>query len=165
MRIELWAQTPEDTRAVGEAIADVLEAGDAVALTGDLGAGKTTLVKGVAAGLGSEDVVASPTFVLVREYRGRLPIHHVDVYRVDRVQDVIELDLDGMAESGGVVLVEWGDAVEPLLPEHHLRVELRLSDPDGASEARRIVIDGAGSSWGARWERLEALLAATEVRP
>jgi tRNA threonylcarbamoyladenosine biosynthesis protein TsaE len=163
MRTQLRAETPEDTRAVGRAIADALEPGDVVALTGDLGAGKTTLVKGVAEGLGSPDPVASPTFVLVREYRARIPIHHVDVYRLDRVQDVIDLDLDGMAESGGVVLVEWGDAVEPLLPEDHLRVELTLEDPSGGSEVRTVVVEAAGAPWALRWERLVDRLPGEEA--
>ncbi|MGH2659257.1 MAG: tRNA (adenosine(37)-N6)-threonylcarbamoyltransferase complex ATPase subunit type 1 TsaE, partial [Actinomycetota bacterium] len=102
MRIELRAETPEDTRAVGEAVASLLRPGDAVALTGELGAGKTTFVRGTARALGFEGNVASPTFTLVREYQGRLPIYHVDVYRLERVQDVLDLGLDEMLGDGGV---------------------------------------------------------------
>lgn len=163
MRIRLRSETPDETRAVGRGLGSLLEPGDVVALTGELGAGKTTLVQGVASGLGASDHVASPTFVLVREYHGRLPIHHVDVYRLDRLQDVIDLDLDSMAETGGVVLVEWGDAVAPLLPEGHLRIELTV--PDAASEARAIVLEAEGQRWAGRWERLEAAVAGEEEGP
>jgi len=154
MRIELRAETPEDTRAVGDAVASLLRPGDAVALTGELGAGKTTFVRGAARGLGFEGNVASPTFTLVREYRGRLPIYHVDVYRLERVQDVLDLGLDEMIADGGVLFVEWGDAVEGLLPDDHLLVELTVP---GEAEERSLVLTGMGRSWAARWERLERL--------
>jgi len=154
MRIELLAETPEDTRAVGEAVASLLRPGDAVALTGELGAGKTTFVRGAARGLGFEGNVASPTFTLVREYRGRLPIYHVDVYRLERVQDVLDLGLDEMIADGGVLFVEWGDAVEGLLPDDQLLVELTVP---GEGEERSLVLTGMGRSWAARWERLEGL--------
>jgi len=154
MRIELRAEMPEDTRAVGEAVASLLRPADAVALTGELGAGKTTFVRGAARGLGFEGNVASPTFTLVREYRGRLPIYHVDVYRLERVQDVLDLGLDEMIADGGVLFVEWGDAVEGLLPDDHLLVELTVP---GEGEERSLVLTGMGRSWAARWERLERL--------
>ena len=154
MRIELTAATPEDTMAVGEAVASLLREGDAVALTGELGAGKTTFVRGAARALGFDGAVASPTFTLVREYQGRVRIYHVDVYRLERVQDVLDLGLDEMAAEGGVLLVEWGDAVEGLLPDDHLLAEITVV---GEGEARQIVVSGAGSSWATRWERLERL--------
>jgi tRNA threonylcarbamoyladenosine biosynthesis protein TsaE len=154
MRLELTAGTPEDTMAVGEAVASLLREGDAIALTGELGAGKTTFVRGAARALGFDGAVASPTFTLVREYQGRVRIHHVDVYRLERVQDVLDLGLDEMVAEGGVLLVEWGDAVEGLLPDDHLLMEITLMDSE---EARRIVVTGMGPSWATRWERLERL--------
>ncbi len=154
MRLELTAGAPEDTMAVGDAVASLLGEGDAVALTGELGAGKTTFVRGAARALGFEGAVASPTFTLVREYQGQVRIYHVDVYRLERVQDVLDLGLDEMVAEGGVLLVEWGDAVEGLLPDDHLLVEITLM---GAEEARRIVVTGVGRSWASRWERLERL--------
>jgi tRNA threonylcarbamoyladenosine biosynthesis protein TsaE len=102
--------------------------------------------------------VASPTFTLVREYVGRLAVAHVDVYRLERVQDVLDLGLDELAGGDAVLLVEWGDAVEDLLADDRLRVELTTEDPDGANEARRIALTAAGRSWAERWEWLEALL-------
>lgn len=152
MQLELRAPTAEDTRAIGEAMAALVEPGDAFALTGELGAGKTTLVQGLARGLGFDGPVLSPTFTLVREYAtGRLPIVHADVYRLDRVQDVVDLGLHESAEDG-VLLVEWGDAVEALLPAGHLVVELTVP---GADEQRTVAIASVGDAWSLRWERLE----------
>jgi tRNA threonylcarbamoyl adenosine modification protein YjeE len=102
----------------------------------------------------------SPTFTLVREYRsGRLPVVHADVYRLERVQDVIDLELDQSAEAG-VLLVEWGDAVEALLPSDHLVAELT---PDGSSEERTIVLRTESQTWLPRWERLERQLEPWRV--
>ena len=155
MRIDLDAATAEDTRAIGAALAELLEPGDAVALTGELGAGKTTFVQGVARGLGFDGTVVSPTFTLVREYRARLTVHHVDVYRLDRVQDVLDLGFEEMADEQGVLFVEWGDAVEGLLPADHLSVELTVP---GQDEDRRLVVSGVGPAWAVRWDRLEHAL-------
>jgi tRNA threonylcarbamoyladenosine biosynthesis protein TsaE len=155
MRTVLEAPAPEDTRAIGAAVAPLLQPGDALALTGELGAGKTTFVQGLARGLGFTGAVVSPTFTLVREYRGRLTVYHVDVYRLDRVQDVIDLGFEEMTGDDGVLVVEWGDAVEGLLPAEHLLVELTVPGPD---ERRRIELAGIGPSWAARWERLEQAL-------
>jgi tRNA threonylcarbamoyladenosine biosynthesis protein TsaE len=162
MRTEIRAPTAEDTRAAGRALAPLLRAGDALALTGELGAGKTTFVQGIAAGLGYTGQVASPTFTLVREYRGRLPIHHVDVYRLDRVQDVLDLGLDEAIAEGGILLVEWGDVVEGLLPTEHLLVTLTYG---GGDETRTIALEGVGPSWRLRWEQLEGALEISGTTP
>jgi tRNA threonylcarbamoyladenosine biosynthesis protein TsaE len=155
MEVALDAPTAEDTRAIGRALSELLAPGDAVALTGELGAGKTTFVQGVARGLGFEGPVVSPTFTLVREYRARLLVHHVDIYRLDRVQDVLDLGFEEMVDEEGILLVEWGDAVEGLLPADHLAIELTVP---GEDEARRLVVTGTGQGWALRWERLEQVL-------
>jgi tRNA threonylcarbamoyladenosine biosynthesis protein TsaE len=158
MRIELRTETAGDTRAVGEALAGLFRARDAVALTGELGAGKTTLVQGIAGALGVTDQVVSPTFTLVREYRGtELQIAHVDVYRLDRVQDVMDLGLDELGDGEALLLVEWGDAVEALLPADHLVVELTTTA--NGDDERAIAVTSVGPSWDGRAERLEAALA------
>src|SRR5436190_11306976 len=160
MDLVMRTETAEDTRALGAAIAPLLRVHDVIVLTGELGAGKTTLVRGIAAGLGAREHVASPTFTLVREYvSGRIPIAHVDVYRLDRVQDVVDLALDELEDGECVLIVEWGDAVEELLPDDRLRVELTTEDPTGDSEVRRVVIMSAGSSW---LERADELAVATD---
>lgn len=147
--IELVAATVEDTRAIGAALGAELAAGDVVALCGDLGAGKTTMTHGIARALGFEGAVASPTFTLIREYEGRVPIHHVDVYRLERVQDVIDLGLEEMVDDG-VLIVEWGDAIDEVLGPERLRVRLTVV----SGEERRIAIDGGGARWSARWDAL-----------
>ena len=154
MVIDIETETADETRAVGEALASMLQPRDTVVLTGDLGAGKTTLVQGIGRGLGVEDHVASPTFTLVREYTGRLDVAHVDVYRLERVQDVVDLALDELGGPDRVLLIEWGDAVSDLLPEDRLRVELTTQ----RAERRRIVMTPQGPSWAVRWERLEQVL-------
>ena len=151
MDIELRTETADRTRELGGALAPLLRPRDTVVLTGDLGAGKTTLVQGIGRGLGVEDHVASPTFTLVREYAGRLDVAHVDVYRLDRIQDVVDLGLDELGGPDRVLIVEWGDAVEELLPADRLRVELTSSDDD----VRMLRIGAQGRSWAERWERLE----------
>jgi tRNA threonylcarbamoyladenosine biosynthesis protein TsaE len=156
MVIEIESETADRTREVGQALASMLQPHDTVVLTGDLGAGKTTLVQGIGRGLGVEDHVASPTFTLVREYTGRLDIAHVDVYRLERMQDVLELALDELGGPERVLLIEWGDAVSDLLPEDRLRVELTTERSD--AETRRIVMTPQGRSWAVRWERLEQVL-------
>jgi tRNA threonylcarbamoyladenosine biosynthesis protein TsaE len=162
MRIELRAQTADDTRSVGEAFADLLRPRDAVILTGDLGAGKTTLVQGIARGLGVTDRVVSPTFTLVREYHGRLEVAHVDVYRLERIQDVMDLGLEELGDGEAVLLVEWGDAVEEVLPADHVTIEL-TGDEDG--DARRLMLTPGGQTWVERWERLEQAMSPWRAGP
>jgi tRNA threonylcarbamoyladenosine biosynthesis protein TsaE len=157
MELVLRTETPDDTRAVGAAIAPLLRPRDVAVLTGELGAGKTTFVQGVAAGLGAQEHVASPTFTLVREYpSGRVPLAHVDIYRLERVQEVVDLALDELEDGEGVLMVEWGDAVEELLSDDRLRVELMSEEVDG--DARRLVVSARGPSWAERWADLERAL-------
>jgi tRNA threonylcarbamoyladenosine biosynthesis protein TsaE len=108
-------------------------------------------VQGIAKGLGATEHVASPTFTLVREYvSGRVPLAHVDLYRLDREQDVIDLALDELEDGERVLLVEWGDPVAELLAEDRLRVELVGTDPTGGDETRRITIEPSGDAWTER---------------
>jgi tRNA threonylcarbamoyladenosine biosynthesis protein TsaE len=149
----------EETRALGAALAPLLRLHDVVLLTGELGAGKTTLVQGIARGLGAQERVASPTFTLVREYvSGRIPIAHVDVYRLDRVQDVVDLALDELEGGDCVLIVEWGDAVEELLPEDRLVVDMRTTDPTGEDETRAVSIHAEGPAWDERADDLARAL-------
>jgi tRNA threonylcarbamoyladenosine biosynthesis protein TsaE len=148
---------PEQTRELAAAMAATLRPGDVVALSGELGAGKTCFVQGAARGLGVTTRVTSPTFTLVRTYdEGRLPVVHCDVYRLDRLHDVLDLG-DEVLAPDVVTFVEWGDAVEPLLPDDRLDVELRLvdaHDPDGD----RLVRCHASGRWGDRLDDLATAL-------
>lgn len=140
---ELTVPTADDMRALGTRLADDLVAGDLVVLTGDLGAGKTTLVQGIATGLGAAGPVLSPTFVIARIYRGgRVPVVHVDAYRLGSRVEVDDLDLDAdVAES--VTVVEWGDGlVEGLTPDRVV-VTIRRS-VDDSDETRHVDITTVG---------------------
>lgn len=153
--LEIVSRSPEGTRRVGGAVAGILVPGDVVSLTGDLGAGKTCFVQGAAAALGVTEPVGSPTFVLVREYRtGQIPVYHLDVYRLDRLQEVVDLGFEDLLDPRGVVFIEWGTAIGPLLPDSYLEVEL-TARPD---EARRIVFASRGPAWTGRRERLEGIV-------
>jgi len=155
MRIEVRTTSAEETRQVGEAIASLLRSRDAVVLTGELGAGKTTFAQGVARGLGIEEHVTSPTFTLVKEYSGILDLAHVDVYRLDRVQDVVDLGLEELGGGEDVLLVEWGDTIEELLPDDRLRIELVTVD-DRDESARAMSISASGAGWAERFAEVEA---------
>ena len=120
----ITTQSEDETAAVGRELASTLSAGDVLLLYGDLGAGKTAFVRGLAEGLGvSRDEVSSPTFTLIQEYRGgRLPLFHVDLYRIDDPREFDELGLDEIAEEG-VLAIEWADRY-PRPPSHAVRVSI-----------------------------------------
>jgi len=133
----LRTTTPEATAAAGEALGRTLEAGDVVALYGELGSGKTCLVQGLVRGLGVSTGATSPTFVLVNEYRGRLPVHHVDAYRTSSLTELMDLGLLDLFGGDGVTLLEWADRAEPLLPARAIRVRIEgLGD-----EPRAVMIE------------------------
>jgi tRNA threonylcarbamoyladenosine biosynthesis protein TsaE len=116
--------SPGDTAAAGERLGATLAAGDVVALTGELGAGKTCFVQGLARGLGVQTHPTSPTFVLINEYRGRVPVHHVDAYRTGRASELIDLGLLELFDGDGVTVVEWAERAALLLPERAIRVHI-----------------------------------------
>src|SRR5438552_4532249 len=113
---ELRTTSAEQTEAAGERLAAALGPGDVVALVGELGAGKTCFVQGLVRGLGATTLATSPTFVLVNEYRGRLPIHHVDAYRVSGPADMVDIGLLELIDSDGITIIEWADRISALLP-------------------------------------------------
>jgi tRNA threonylcarbamoyladenosine biosynthesis protein TsaE len=136
----LITRSEGETRAEGAALARRLRPGDVVLLTGDLGMGKTVFARGLAAGLGvGEDEVRSPSFTLVNRYRGRVPMYHVDLYRIDRVEDLDELGLEEILGGDGIVVVEWAERLGPYRPEY--AVSVRLTDR-GGSEREITIEDG-----------------------
>ena len=143
---EFVVPTAADMRALGERLADLLRAGDLVVLTGELGAGKTTLVQGIGVGLGVRAPVLSPTFVIARVHRdGRLPLVHVDAYRLGSDAEVDDLDLDAELEDS-VTVVEWGEGlVERLAAD---RLEVHITRPGADDDERRSVrVRGVGHRW------------------
>jgi tRNA threonylcarbamoyladenosine biosynthesis protein TsaE len=139
----------EETRRLGERLAAYLQPGDVLALEGDLGAGKTTFTQGLARGLGVRGVVNSPTFTLIKEYAGRLPLYHMDVYRVG--DDVASLGLDDYLFGEGVCVVEWASLIEPVLPQERLTITLTR----GGGESRICRMEPAGRRYVELCERFE----------
>jgi tRNA threonylcarbamoyladenosine biosynthesis protein TsaE len=152
--LRLWSADETATKAIGAAVAGLLEPGDVVGLAGDLGAGKTRLVQGAAAALGAEGPVLSPTFMLVREYDGDPPVHHVDAYRLSGPLELEDLGLEDVLSTDAVVFVEWADRVLAALPESWLELVLHIRDDDG----REIDVRPHGPVWAARAGRLTAAL-------
>jgi tRNA threonylcarbamoyladenosine biosynthesis protein TsaE len=129
--LEVISRSAEQTRRVGMRLGSLLQQGDVVCLIGDLGAGKTTLVQGIATGWGSLDPVSSPTFILVNLYRrmDENQLFHLDAYRLSGPSEAIDLDLDQMLMDG-VLVIEWADQIEAALPQDRLWVNLRWVDDD-----------------------------------
>ncbi|MDQ4069575.1 MAG: tRNA (adenosine(37)-N6)-threonylcarbamoyltransferase complex ATPase subunit type 1 TsaE [Actinomycetota bacterium] len=154
--IKAATKSVEDTRALAAEIATLAAPGDLVVLAGDLGTGKTAFAQGFARGLGVKEQVTSPAFILVRTYEGRLPMIHLDVYRLDQMQELVDLGIAELLDQGGVTLVEWGDAVTPALPADFL--EVRLETAEGPDD-RVITVRSVGRSWPPRAEALRLVLA------
>ncbi len=138
--MEYVTHSPEETRALGGRLADALRGGEVVAFTGDLGAGKTAFVSGMAEALGVEDRVTSPTFTIVNEYEGgRLPLFHFDMYRLESSDELFDIGWEDYLSRGGVCAVEWSEKVHDALTGA-LRVDIRR----GAGETDRVItIEGA----------------------
>jgi tRNA threonylcarbamoyladenosine biosynthesis protein TsaE len=134
----------EETRSIGRRVGEALRGGEAIALVGGLGAGKTQLVKGIAAGAGVADpaVVTSPTFVLINEYGGRVYLYHVDAYRLAGVRQLEAIGIEEMFASGSVVIIEWADRVADVLPEDRLEIRLEVV----GDQQRRIGLTATGAA-------------------
>jgi tRNA threonylcarbamoyladenosine biosynthesis protein TsaE len=142
--LEVISRSPEQTRRMGMRIGSLLLPGDLIALMGDLGSGKTTLVQGIGAGWGSLDQVNSPTFVLVNVYRrlDKCRLFHLDAYRLQNAAEAEDLDIILMLEEGPLV-VEWAERVKSVLPEQGLWVSLQYVDEN----QRDLVFEGRGQRW------------------
>jgi tRNA threonylcarbamoyladenosine biosynthesis protein TsaE len=147
----------ESTRAVAATLARLARPGDLLLLAGELGAGKTAFAQGFGLGLGVKEPITSPTFVLARDYDdGRIPLHHLDVYRLDQMNEVFDIGLPEVLDDGGVTLIEWGDAIMPSLPANYLEVRLTFGEGD---DERVIVVRPVGPGWATRSSVLERALA------
>jgi tRNA threonylcarbamoyladenosine biosynthesis protein TsaE len=165
--LSVLSYSAEETRILGACLAPVLLPGDVVSLSGDLGAGKTVFVQGIAAALGYAGRVTSPTFTLVHEYEARYPIVHMDIYRLDSFQEVLDLGFEELVGPNSIVLVEWGEAVAPLLPKRSLDVVLTRSSDLDAEEERSLLFRPGAPEWLAKLAAMrttaEALLNAAST--
>lgn len=132
-------ESPSETEAVGENLSTKLKPGSVVALFGGMGAGKTAFTRGIARGLGITGGVSSPTFALVHEYKGRIPLYHFDMYRVNSWDDLYSTGFFDYLDSGGIIVVEWSENIENALPENTIHIMIK----HGKAENERIIsIDG-----------------------
>jgi tRNA threonylcarbamoyladenosine biosynthesis protein TsaE len=131
VKYELTTHSPEETQRLGIGIGELASPGDIYLLVGALGTGKTCLTQGIAWGLNIKEYAVSPSFMLVRELRGRLPLYHIDLYRLDNIEEIIELGLDEYLYSGGVSVIEWAEKGLSVLPTEHLLIQVSyLSDTE-----------------------------------
>jgi tRNA threonylcarbamoyladenosine biosynthesis protein TsaE len=130
--------SPEATLDLGRKLAASLKGGEVIALSGALGAGKTCLVKGIALGLGIEEPVTSPTFTIIQEYEGRIPLYHVDLYRITDSAQLEDLGIEEYLYGKGVTVIEWAEKAAPLLPAYALAVGISVL-PRGR---RRFMVEG-----------------------
>ncbi len=155
--MQLLTRSEEETRELGRRISSCLREGDILLIRGELGVGKTRLVQGIAAGLGIDEHITSPTFTLIREYQGRLPLYHVDLYRLED-EDFHSLGLEEYLEDDGVICVEWGEKLEGTIHYNHLLVEILWQD-----EGTRLVrLQPRGGDWGERLQRIHPEVKAFE---
>ena len=141
-------------------LAPLAKPGDLLLLAGDLGAGKTAFVQGFARGLGVTEPVTSPAFVLARPYHGRLTLLHLDVYRLEHIQELHDLGISELLDDGGVTVIEWGDVVAPALPADFLEVRMTPGDDD---DERFLSIRWVGPGWPARAAAVRRAVAAWAV--
>ncbi|MFH1097196.1 MAG: tRNA (adenosine(37)-N6)-threonylcarbamoyltransferase complex ATPase subunit type 1 TsaE [Candidatus Desantisbacteria bacterium] len=144
--LTITTHNPVQTMHIGERLGHVLPEGCIIALIGGLGAGKTVLTKGIAHGLGIEEDITSPTFLIVKEYLdGRLPLYHFDLYRLDNFSQSGFLDIDEYLFGNGVCIIEWAERMEDILPPNHLRIEIQW---DKGNQRQINLIPKGGSTSG-----------------
>ncbi len=141
--LDLVSRSPRQTQSLGARLGRLAKAGDVFLLVGDLGAGKTCLVQGLARGLGVRENVTSPTFTIIREYRGRLALYHVDCYRIEGVQETGELGLEDFLGGQGLCVIEWADKVMEVLPSERLLVHIEYA----GDRERRLRMEAQGTRY------------------
>ena len=150
---EIVSHSPEETQQLGMRLGQLARPGDVFLLVGELGTGKTCLTQGIAWGLNIKEYTLSPSFVIIRELRGRLPLYHMDLYRVNRMEEIVELGLDDYFYGKGVCVVEWAEKGLSLLPAEHLFIQLSyLSDTE-----RRLQFKPSGKRYRELLEQLKRL--------
>lgn len=145
--IKLITKSPEETASIGYKLGSLLKAGDILCMDGDLGAGKTTMTQSITKGLEVDDYVTSPTFTIVNEYMGRVPVYHFDVYRIGDVDEMYDIGFDEYIHSEGVCIIEWSKIIEEILPENRLEIKLNRRDEENVRELSFI-------AYGERYEQM-----------
>jgi tRNA threonylcarbamoyladenosine biosynthesis protein TsaE len=143
---ELRTNSPEETAAAAKELGELLEAGDIICLNGDLGAGKTAFTKGIAEALDIEGYITSPTFTIVNEYEGILPLYHFDVYRIADPDEMYDIGFEEYINGEGISVIEWSDLIRDAIPKEQIRVDI-YKDLDIGNDARVIKIQFVGERY------------------
>lgn len=138
--LKFITKNTEETYKLGIDISGMLKVGDVINLNGDLGAGKTYFTKGIAKGLGIDEYITSPTFTIVNEYEGRIPLYHFDVYRINDIREMYEIGFDEYIYGHGISVIEWGDIISDIIPDYAIKINIRSTDEN----TREIEIDDKG---------------------
>jgi len=141
--LEMISRSPEETQQIGTIIGELAIPGDVFLLEGKLGAGKTCLTQGIALGLGIDDYVLSPTFVIMRELYGRLPLYHIDLYRLDDIEESMDLGLDDYLYGDGISVLEWAEKAISIMPRRHLLIRIDYID----DTKRRLLLEPSGERY------------------
>ena len=137
-------ESPEETQALGKKIGKTLQQGDVIALIGDLGTGKTCLTQGIArgAGIAPDEIVSSPSYILINEYNGKVPIYHIDLYRLENTEEIAELGLSEYIEGNGICVIEWAERMADALPDTCIKIHITLAEADvsqGSDEGSDLI--------------------------
>lgn len=144
MEREFISHSAEETKEFAKSFALALKPGDVICLDGDLGAGKTAFVQGMAKGMGIDDYITSPTFTIVNEYYGTMPLYHFDVYRIAESEEMYEIGYDEYITGDGVCVIEWADIISDILPDERYEIDIQ-KDYDRGENYRRFTIKKIGS--------------------
>jgi len=159
--VKLKASCLQDTYDIAAGIAQIVSAGDLILLVGGLGAGKTAFAQGFGKEIGIKEPITSPTFTLAKEYMGEMQLHHLDVYRLEQIEEVRDLALPELFEGNSVTLIEWGDQIISALPKTHLEVLFEYGDDDSE---RIITLTPSGREWNDRIAELKKNLGDWEFQ-
>ena len=143
--VKIYLDGEEQTKEIGYRLGKLLTPGSVICLIGDLGAGKTTMTQSLAKAIGVDDYITSPTFTIVNEYEGNMPLYHFDVYRIGSSEEMYDIGYDEYINSDGVCIIEWANLIEDILPEEYLHIELKYKDM-----SREMILNPVGK----RYEKL-----------
>lgn len=150
--LKVISRNTEQTNKLGERLGKVLQQGDIICLTGDLGAGKTAFTKGIGEGLEVSEFITSPTYTIINEYNGRIPLYHFDVYRLEGVEEMYELGYEEYFFGDGAVVVEWADIVKEIIPNERLWITILRGKEE---DTREIIIEATGERYQTIVKELE----------
>ncbi|HBF4284418.1 tRNA (adenosine(37)-N6)-threonylcarbamoyltransferase complex ATPase subunit type 1 TsaE [Clostridioides difficile] len=136
---KIYLENENKTREIGYKLGKLLKEGSVICLVGDLGAGKTTMTQSLADSLGIEDYITSPTFTIINEYEGKIPLYHFDVYRIGSSDEMYDIGYDEYVNSNGICIIEWANLIEDILPKEYLNIELKYK-----AEGREMILTPKG---------------------